>query len=107
MEPRRGASKPAIVLSNVDFPAPFGPSMATSDPSGTITSTPCKAGRRPYETWRSLTSSSAGILDLLAQVRRLHGRIAPDLRRRPLRDEAAEIENVQVVAEIHHEAHVV
>src|SRR5689334_3804934 len=42
-----GLSRPAISLSNVVFPAPFGPKRATQSPATSVKSTPSTARRRP------------------------------------------------------------
>ena len=46
-EPRRGRSRPAIVIRSVVLPAPFGPSTQVIRPSGTEMSTPFRASIMP------------------------------------------------------------
>jgi len=45
--PAVGTSAPLATLSNVDLPAPFGPSRANTDPSGTSSDTPWTTSIRP------------------------------------------------------------
>ena len=47
MEPVRGLSKPATVLSVVDLPAPFAPMSVTISPSFTSNETPLTAWMEP------------------------------------------------------------
>jgi len=46
MVPERGRSKPEMVFTNVDLPAPFGPSTATISPA-------CIASSAFHSTWKS------------------------------------------------------
>src|SRR5207237_10734943 len=55
--PETGGTTPLIVLNNVDFPAPFGPTRVTNRPSATDSVTLVNARRPPYATERSRTSS--------------------------------------------------
>jgi len=47
MEPERGGTTPAMALSSVDLPAPFGPVTNRISPSSTVNVTPRSAVRRP------------------------------------------------------------
>src|ERR1700691_4304552 len=60
MRPRVGAKKPLIMLKNVVLPAPFGPMIARSSPSATLSDTWSTATRLPkflvtFSTWSSVT----------------------------------------------------
>src|SRR3954468_22218452 len=57
--PACGRSRPASTRSSVDFPAPFGPSTASSDPAGTAAVTSRSARRSPRRRLRP-ASSTAG-----------------------------------------------
>src|ERR1700693_3150862 len=50
---------PAIALSNVDFPAPLGPTIAVMAPRWARTLTPSTIGAPPYPAVRSATSRAA------------------------------------------------
>ena len=45
--PSRGDRRPAIVLSSVDLPAPFGPMIATISPASTRRPTPRRISWSP------------------------------------------------------------
>ena len=55
-----GEIRPEIVRSVVDLPAPLEPISETISPACTAMETPLTAAMLPYETWRSLTSSTRG-----------------------------------------------
>src|SRR5437773_9717551 len=78
---------PAMALSSVVLPAPFGPTMVTNSPSPTSRETSASAWSPPYETLRFETLNTAE--PALAQVGLDDGGIAHDVGRRPLRDAAA------------------
>src|SRR5689334_15230001 len=46
--PAVGRTRPQAIFTNVDLPAPLGPSRPTSSPSRTSRSTPSRAGVPPY-----------------------------------------------------------
>src|SRR4051794_1155877 len=101
--PCDGRSSPEIVRSVVVFPAPFEPIRATSSPVFTASEMPCSARMLPYCTWTSRSSSIAG----LAEVRRDDLGVDADGGRVALRDQPPVVEDLDPVAQVHHERDVV
>ncbi len=58
--PARFASRPIIVFSVVDLPAPLRPISATHSPSSTRSDTPYRICAAPYQASSASTSSMAG-----------------------------------------------
>src|SRR5262245_18363018 len=98
--PDRRAIVPVIAPSNVDLPAPFGPSNATVSLFSTASDTPCSTGAAPYEACRSESRSIAEV--------GVHDRaLRADFLRRALGDARAEIQHHYALRERQEEAHVV
>src|SRR5207302_3446385 len=95
-----------IARNVVVLPAPFEPSTATTSASSTLNVTPWSALIGPYRASTPFSSSSV-LIDLTAEIRVDHALIALHLGRRPARDRAAEVEDVNVVGDAHDEVHVV
>ena len=55
--PAVGTMRPLHTLSVVDFPEPFGPSSANTEPWGTTRSMPWTTSMRPYAARTPLSSS--------------------------------------------------
>jgi hypothetical protein len=64
--PESGRMKPAIRFSNVVFPQPEGPTMATNSPSRTLKLTLSTTFRRPLSEANPLLSSRTSILVRIA-----------------------------------------
>src|ERR1700730_57249 len=105
MRPRRGRSNPLTTRSTVDFPAPLGPTMQVMAPSSTVRSSSWRISPPPYPAVTPSSSSRAPTSG--SQVRVEHGRILADLARLGLSDYTALVQDDDLVAQIHHEAHVV
>ena len=82
--PSDGRSRPEIVRSVVVLPAPLEPMSATSSPVATVSDTPCSARMLPYQTWTSVSSSTARLPEVCGD----DARVAAHRRRIALRDEA-------------------
>src|SRR5262245_34879485 len=96
--PDAAFAMPLIARNRLDLPAPLAPRIATSPPVATLIETSRKASTGPYLTLKSLTSSIGG----LAQVRGHHLRIAQHVGWRAVRNQLAEVEHDQPVAELRH-----
>ena len=124
-----------MILVSVDLPAPLGPSSAITAPLGTVRSTPRSTSIRPYAACTSTTSrigtlmprdrrdrrvarprevgrvSSGSALGRavvgVAEVGLLHAGVVADLGRGAGGDHRAEVEDVDLVADRHHQVHVV
>ena len=59
--PADGRNIPLATLISVLFPAPLGPSKATTSPRPTVRFTPCSTSIDPYEA-RTFRSSRIGVL---------------------------------------------
>src|SRR6476619_8654476 len=108
MVPWVGRSRPEIVRSVVLLPAPFDPINATSSPVSTRSETPWSARMFPYRTWTSVRSSiglsgTAG----LPEVRRDHLRMTANRGRVALGDDAAVVEHLDPIAQVHDQRDVV
>src|SRR5690606_9552978 len=97
--PDVGASTPASASSVVVFPAPFGPSSATTSPlsmvrsSSRMTSTPEYPADIP-STFSSMSSRPFRLCPRVGpEVRLDHGRVPEDLLRRAFRDQPPEVEH--------------
>ncbi len=53
-------TRPVATRAIVDFPAPFGPTSAVTEPAGTDKDTPNSARKRPYAAETSRSSSTGG-----------------------------------------------
>src|SRR5215813_7178730 len=104
MLPPRGRRRPAMDLSSVLLPAPFGPRSATISPAPTVSVTPPSARTSPYDTSRSCTSSMAR-LSFDAQIGVEHGGIGGDGRGRSLGDLLARAQHDEPPAEIQERPH--
>src|SRR5262249_406554 len=102
--PAAGRIRPEIALSVVVLPAPLAPISTTSSPRATSIERSCTAATLPYRHSRRSTCSTGGPL---AEIGPDHLRVRLDLRRRPVRDDAALIEADHAVGHAHHGAHVV
>src|SRR6478752_2350040 len=97
-------TSPVMVRSSVVLPAPLAPSTAVTSPRGAVKETSLRARTAPYDVESSLTSS---IGDRVAEVGGLHGRVVAHVGRAARRDDLAEVEDHEVVADRHDEVHVV
>src|SRR3954454_11474992 len=121
MRPEAGRTKPLMVRSKVVLPAPLAPSTAVMVPGATCRETPSRARTAPYVVTTSVTASPSAIaasatdtahlpgllVDVLPQIRLQHLGVVLDLVRRAGSDDAAEVEDDDPVAHLHHEVHVV
>src|SRR5438270_718119 len=105
--PRRGRSRPVIVLSSDVLPAPFAPSTAVMPPCSTVRLTLSIARTGPYDALRSSTSSTGceSLAVSRAEVGLEHVRVLLHLRGRSARDQPARVEHHDLVANRHHEVH--
>src|SRR5205807_581061 len=104
----------------VVFPAPLGPSSASTEPRGTVRSTPCSTSIRPYAACTPISCSAgcvaasvAGVVGSGAvsscigasgpQVRRTHALVGADLVGRSDGDDPAEVQHVDARAHVHHQ----
>src|SRR3989337_1346495 len=97
-------TSPEIARKTVDFPAPFGPTRHTISPSWTDRLTPQRMstpGMYPATTFSSASMVGA------PQVGFQDNRVVLDLGRLPFADLLSVIENDDILAEIHHQAHIV
>src|SRR5919201_3830333 len=110
--PAVGRTRPEIVPSKVDFPAPLAPISATSSPSLTRRSTPKSTGPAPNPAVRPRTSSSgasaafslsAGIP--LSQVSLDDPLVLEALGRIPLRENLAEVQHQRCAADTDDDPH--
>ena len=104
IEPPTGGTVPVIAASVVDFPAPFGPTIATISPSATSNETRVQRGDAPVARRRgpstvSIVRPSGGAPRRRGRPRSRAGPSAP--RRAALRDRAAVVEHLDAVAEAH------
>src|ERR1700728_728231 len=102
--PRRGFTRPLIVRSSVVLPAPFAPSTAVIVAVSASTLTPSSAVTPPYPATRPSTASALLMGD--SQVGRGHRGIGLNLGRRSGRDDLAEVEDGDRVADRHPQVHV-
>src|SRR5436190_18562416 len=109
MRPWLGRSRPEIVRRVVLLPAPFEPMSATSSPWLTRSETPCSALIAPYRTWTSCSSSIGAGSDIaaLAEVGGDDGGIGPHGGRYPVGDDPAVIQDLDPIAQVHHQRDVV
>src|SRR5262245_40075034 len=119
MVPSLGLSSPLIVASSVDLPQPFGPTTQVMPRSATVRLTLCSTSPPPYPAVSpSMTSAAAAplvgpVIAFLritfrgAEVSVEHAGVGPDRRRRAGRDDRAVVEHRDVMAQAHHELHVV
>src|SRR5581483_7049284 len=113
ISPRWARTSPTIECSVVDFPAPFGPIRPTISPRPTSSESPRTAGTVPYrtsspETLRSGSGTSGIVVDgRLAEIRGGDVEVRADLGRRALRQRQPAVEDVDPVADLHDQRHVV
>src|SRR3954469_18462778 len=107
MNPERGRRRPAVAFISVVLPAPFGPMTQTISPTATSRSMPASAVTGPYPTTRLRTLSMRGGLRACAKVGGDDFRMRPDDCGFALCDAPPEIEDEDVMADRHHDAHVV
>src|SRR5215210_707218 len=110
--PFRGWSSPLTARSTVDLPAPLGPTMQHTEPSGTSSSTPWSTSPPPYPAYTSVSFSISGShrvleAEVLAQVGVEDLRVALHGVGRPTRDRRAARQHQDGIAEAEHERHVV
>src|SRR5574344_48531 len=103
IEPFSAFTRPQIVLSSVDFPAPFAPMSVTIFPSGTSMSTPLRALMPPYETCRLVMLS----IFVLPKVCGDNVFVALYFCRCARSNERTKIQNVDPVGNVHDKIHVV
>src|SRR5207248_4041779 len=103
--PASGGTTPLIVLNNVDFPAPFGPTRVTNLPSATDSVTLVNARRPPYATERSRTSSMLTGQPFLSEIGLDHRGILDDGARQSCREHAAVVQHHEPIGEAHHRVH--
>src|SRR5438270_12859314 len=116
MRPDSGRTRPFTVRRSVVFPAPLAPSTAVIVPSRACSDTPSRARTAPYVVTTSSTVSIADLprghlggvgVDVLAEIGLEDRRVVTDLGRRTARDDAAEVEDDDPVADLHDQVHVV
>src|SRR5215472_2507912 len=110
--PREALSTPAIALSRVDFPAPFGPTTAATFPACTVIETSEMTGGPPYPAHTpSARSTGPGGGSVMAQVHSEVGiddpRVAAQPGVRPPRDDLAQVHHHDLVAGLLDERQVV
>src|SRR3972149_2976006 len=98
--PPRAGRSPATALMNVVFPAPLGPTIATSSPSPPGRETSQRAGASPYPTWSRSTPSIRP-----PEVRLDHLRVTHDVARGALLDDPAVVQDHHAVREVHDGPH--
>src|SRR4051794_27569048 len=116
-QPAVGVICPLITFSVVVFPPPFGPSRATTLPTGTTRSTPWSTSMRPYAAFTPLSSRTfsaiggrvleGGLLGRGAEVRVEHRLVLLDLLGGADREDGAEVEHVDPRAHAHDQRDVV
>src|SRR3990172_2715758 len=102
--PWEGFKIPKIVLSSVDFPAPFAPSIETIFSASTRIDIPFNTSISPYPEW-TFRSSTMGWLS--AKICLPDFRICLDLFRRAFGDLHTIIQDDDPLRDIHHHTHVV
>src|SRR4051794_39226680 len=116
MRPAAGRTNPLMVRSSVVLPAPLAPRTAVIVRSSTCSDTPSSARTAPYVVTTSSTESIADLprrhlggvgVDVLAEIGLEHRGVVSNLGGRAGRDDAAEVEDDDPVAHLHHEVHVV
>src|SRR6516225_4125009 len=119
--PSRGRRSPLMVLSRVDFPAPFGPTTQVIPPCMTLMDTPRRTSPPPYPATTPATSSAqlscAGAGDsgcgavivflCRSKVGVEHPVVVADHVRRAGDHRVPVVEDGHPVAQAHHELHVV
>src|SRR5688572_9389334 len=103
MRPERAGSMPNTVLNMVDLPAPFGPITVVIAPRATVQSVPCRMVILPYP---ATTSSSVRIASV-AKIRLDDFRVAAQVGRIALCNDAAFGQHHDARAQRHDEFHVV
>src|SRR3954463_3841377 len=98
--PANAGSRPMMVLSIVDLPAPLRPSRATTSPAATWSCTSNRTWARPYPPSTCCISS-------IAKVHLAHSWIAAYCRRRPAGDHFSAVQHEHTVCEAEHRFHVV
>src|SRR5438067_434392 len=99
--PEVGRSRPAMHLSNVDLPAPFAPTSATSSPAETDNETPRSTATPAYPALSPRTSMPRSG----TEIRLDDARIARDFPRRALRDHSPGFEHDHSLADGHDDFH--
>src|SRR5438309_4907113 len=103
-EPCRGLTNPEMVRTKVVLPAPLRPSTAGMAPWGTENETSSSATTPPYATVSSATSSMG---HRLTEIGRGHVGVGTNFCRSPRRDDPAEVQDRDLVADGHHHVDVV
>src|SRR5579859_636899 len=100
--PRETFSSPLSALSRVDFPAPFGPTMAVIFPARTVSEMSSMIGGPPYPAVSALVLSTASGGSAMALVHSEvgvdHPGVVPQTGKRPLRDDLAEVHHDHLMA---------
>src|SRR5207302_169884 len=103
-DPCRGLTNPGMVRTTVVLPAPLAPSTAVMAPSGTENETSLSATTPPYATVRWATSSMG---HRLTEIGGGHVGVGTNFCRSPRRDDPAEVQDRDPVADGHHHVDVV
>src|SRR6185503_10594912 len=106
MWPCRTASSPNTALKTVDLPAPLGPMTVVIAPRAACRLVPLRTVRPPYPATTS-SSTRMGVANSVSKICLDDLRVAPDLVRRALGDDAALGEHQDAGAQRHDEFHVV
>src|SRR5580692_8434027 len=128
IDPSRGRSSPLIVDISVDLPAPFGPTTQVMPPSVTSRDTPRSTSPPPYPATRpSIVSTGRAVVlvadpaagsgtgpglvevlvDIHAEVGVEDPAVGPDDVGRACCHDGSGVEHGELIAEPHHELHVV
>src|SRR2546425_10210436 len=99
--PERARCSPAIVLTSVLLPAPFGPMTETTSPASTSSVASHTAGASPYAMASRRTSSNMG----LAQIDLDHARGPHRLARTAGGDDLAPVQHHHAVRQLEDGAH--
>src|SRR5579872_929677 len=100
--PRETLKIPTSALSSVDFPAPFGPTMAAICPARTVSEMSSMIGGPPYPAVSALVLSTASGGSAMALVHSEigvdHPGVVPQTGKRPLGDDLAEVHHDHLMA---------
>src|SRR5215467_1107851 len=108
--PLLGRRMPLMTDSNVDLPAPFGPTMQVMPPAGTVKDTSWSTSPPPYPAVTPSTTSAASVIVVIVTAPEVgveHPRVGPDCLRRAGCHNRAGVEHRDLVAQGHDEVHVV
>src|SRR5437764_14301647 len=94
-------------LTSVVLPMPLRPSSASACPCATPSEIRSSTTASPYPAVSASIARRSGIDRLLAEIDRLHARIARDLLRRALDEQFAVDQHRDAVGEREHDVHVV